>query len=237
MSIGGGFTLSPSYEPQKAVGPEVQSQHKLGFNRMFYLDANYTATSLLAIGAHIGSSRTSMVLDDDRALNGVNWGAQYNWDDHEHELRFIAGSPDIRDRYYGVYIKRFLYSKGALAPVGTYFKAGLTSHNYTIDFSNVRYISYSHLGFDEYDQLQHKHKDSIGTASYTEISMAFGKSIPVVNRVLLDIAMEGGLHAALFKPSADNWRNPTELTYDLLRERLARAHYLKFSFGLNFLLF
>ncbi len=237
FSAGMGLTVSPSLEPQQAVGPDEQPDYRTGFNRMFSADVGYTITSLVTVGLQFGTHRTSMVVDDDRALNGIHWGEQYNWDDYEHNLITIAGSPSIRDNYATLYLKRYLYSKGGLAPVGTYVKVALTQHDYTIDFSNIRYISRSNLGFDEYGQVQFKHSDSIGTAQYTELSLAFGKSIPLADRVLMDINMEAGLHSAVFRSSATNWNTPAQLTYDLLRERLARAHYLKFSFGLNVLLF
>jgi len=155
LSIGGGLSFSPSYESQTPLEADQKSKRELGWNKMWHGDIQYVIGTYSAVGLTLGSQRTSASLEDN-SLNSVHWGEQYNYDSYEHKLVGINGSPDIKDLFYGAYFKRYLFSKGSLAPVGAYIKFGAAIHNYQINFSRIRIISYSNVGFGNYETVENK---------------------------------------------------------------------------------
>jgi hypothetical protein len=237
LSIGAGITVSPSNEPQKVFAPDVHPKGQTSVNKMFHCRLQYILNSAGAIGFFAGSYNTSMVLNEYAGGNNIEWGPSRGYLKRDFRLTDIKGSPLIKDRYFGGYYKHYLSSKGALAPIGTYVRGALTIHKNDIDLSNLRMEVRSFAGFDDYNHIMYKFEQSQAASLYPEISLAMGKTIPVTSRVLFDVNMEAGFHGGLTKESEVVWYHPAPFIYDKLRERLARAHYLKFSFCFEYLLF
>jgi hypothetical protein len=243
LSIGGGLSFSPSQQPQTPLEADKRSERIFGWNKMWHGDIQYVIGTYNAVGLTFGNQRTSAIVEDN-SLNAVYWGEQYNYDSYEHRLVAISGSPDIKDLFYGAYFKRYLFSKGSMAPVGTYIKIGAVIHNYQINFSRIRIISNSNLGFGNYEILENKFEFDEGEISKLEVLAGIGKTRPIGGRILLDLSMEAGYignsgpKEVAFGLVNEKEGNPVAIMIvEQIQSRLSQVNYLKFTIGCTILLF
>ncbi len=243
--IGVDFKAGPSNEAQQALGKNSQGQYGFSLNTFLQAKIEYALGTFKTIGLSYTTHTTSAIINDDDYLNGVTWGKNVGNSsgpyDFENRIIAITGSPQISDRAYGIYYRKFLAFRGAMAPIGTYVHIGAKVHNYTIDFSNVRYHSNSYAGFDKYETRTFAHSQKVAKAMYGELDFGLGKRMPITKRLLIDYSVGGGiLTSALGEKTIKSdyrWDSPTEIGVIETRERLAKAHYFKTSIGLSLLLF
>ena len=234
LAVGINLGISPSRQPQKATTESTQEFNQFTVNRFLSTHLDYATGTYTMLGVSAGFQSTSSRVVDE-AYNSLYWGEQYNWDSYEHRLIGITGSPDIKDLNFGFYLKRFLSQKGAIAPIGSYFKFGAVAHNYSIDLSRVTLISLSQTGFGNEDVLEHKLDPTAAKVSTLEFFGTIGIARPLHDRVLLDLSMGGGY----MKPFIDdNTEGHVVSLYvlDQISTRLRRQHIVRFNFGLSFLL-
>jgi hypothetical protein len=85
----------------------------------------------------------------------------------------IEGTQDLLNLYaqgYGVYYKRFLGKKGAIAPIGSWWKFQVTQMHYrAVEILN---------------------RDNTGTAENYDFRFAFGRQTVLVSRVLFNLGIE-----------------------------------------------
>lgn len=245
LLIGVDFKVGPSNETQTQLDANSSSTYGFSLNTFLQGKIEYAVRTYETVGISYTTHSTSSVINDDDYLNGITWGKQVGTSsgpyDQEHRVIAITGSPLIQDRAIGLYYRRFLQRRGAMAPTGTYVQLGAKVHNYTIDFSNVRYHSNSYVGFGRYETKVFGHTQKVAKSTYGEVEFAVGKRVPITRRVLIDYSLGGGiLTSALGEEvikSNYRWDSPTEIGVIETRERLAKAHYFKASLGLSFLLF
>lgn len=245
LLIGFDFKAGPSNEVQTQLDVNSKGTSGLSLNTFLQAKIEYAIGSYKALGVSYTTHSTSAIINEDEYVNGITWGDNVGnssgpWD-FEHRITGITGTPLISDQAIGLYYRKFLVLHGAMAPTGTYFQIGAKVHNYTIDFSNVRYHTTSYAGLDKYETLTFGHKQKIAKVQYGELDFAIGKRVPITKRILIDYSVGGGiLTSALGEDvikSDYRWDSPTEIGVIETRERLARSHFFKSSIGLSFLLF
>ena len=235
--IGAGFDFSLSNEPQKQGDGLGESQFPITLNKAYSVQAEYVLGSFFSLGAMGGISSTSMEMGTRRYDGGVHWTDANG----EHDLRSVSGTPGISEQFFGLYAKWFLKGKGGLAPIGVYFSCGAMMHRYSFDFSNVRFHTYSEIGFGDHANYTYMFQKPKGTAQYPSVFISMGKAIPFGDRILADFAIKTGyLH------SDDSWLESSstysgettlhEYVGEDLRERVRRVYYLSYSVKLSLLL-
>ncbi len=242
FSIGGGITLSPSNQPQKVVEAGIDPKYDFSLNRSVHADLQYVIGTYNALTFTIGSMTTSANIDIDRYYsNDITWGGRTNGTP-ANELLLYTGSPKIQDLFYGLHFKRFLFGKGAIAPVGTYAQIGFNIHNYKIDYSQLRMVVSSSDDFGNRSSIEHKMEFNEAQTSKVEILAAVGKSRPITDKLLIDYCMSAGLHGPFYNDDnvsqSDYLKNPAAA--EAVKQTLVRTrqlHYLKLSITLTGLLF
>lgn len=240
LSIGGGINVSPSSHSQSSMDASTISEDARLFslNKMWHANLDYVIKKNIQMGLVVGSFNTSIGLSDEDYSN-LEWGEHSNYDSYQFELGETYGTPEISTKYLGLSIKKFKSKNGAMAPVGRFISAELNAHFVTYDFSNVRYLVKENVGFGNYEEYLSEHTSPINKATYLELSVYYGRVIPIGDRLLLEWSVGGGFMSSFFlvwyNKSNTRIASPAQMYLEQSSRRLAYAHFLKSGVSLSFL--
>jgi hypothetical protein len=232
LSVGGGLGLSS--KPQKQSTEYVGDYDEITLNKYWQADLQFAIKPYINLGVRYGGCQTSAIIDDESNNNYYQWGESVG-SDREHKLIRVNGRPGIKGTHVGVFVRQFLSNKGALAPIGAYYGAGVNQHTYDYDFSSVVFVSRSHLGLGEVGTRHWLLEDPISSGKYYEYFVELGKVIPFSERLAGDFSVKlAWLHIQNTSSSDDTQLE--EMLRDPIRDRIQGFNILNYSFKLAYLL-
>jgi predicted porin len=225
LTIGVHMKASPSFQPQRAADyPRFISINK---DMLFSLD--YAVRNKRAIGISLGSARTSA------DLVATSEGDITIGNGKKLEVYQVNGNPDIRNSYAGLDYSWFRTTKGAIAPVGAYFKLGLLVHRYSIDQSAISVLAKENY-YDDLNTYELNEKEYSFMAP--EVQLGVGKTRVLFSGLLLDYGLDLALLASNLESYViyrSNYNIEENIKAEINR-RLVRRQIINVHLGLRFAL-
>jgi hypothetical protein len=229
-TIGVRTFFSPSSEPQKMSDDYVNSPNKRSLNKGILIELQRTlgsGASFSLNGGYSGTSAQMSYLNSVRFYYDQNLPGPY---EPRYWLRLASGTPQIRDYFIGGNIRIFRKRKGALSPVGPYFEIGVKFHHIEVDCSSFKFESGVNNGWKFYT-LNFELEDPKSSRNMQEINLAFGHTIPIKKKLLLDVSVEGGYLPLQFVNQENTLKGDIE--GDVYR-RMMRKQILNYRVGLAY---
>lgn len=233
LVIGLGAEVSLSKQPQKQSNSTYRYYDASGFNRGFYVHADYVLGNYFSMGLRGGTLSTSVALPFNHFTDDLSWKDSFG----TQELTSIHGTPGIRDLSIGFYAKHFFKKSAGLAPFGTYFTWGLNIHRYRLDFSTIRFHTQGRNAWNEPVNNVYKYDKSIGNLNFKEIFIELGKARPLNDFVMIDFSIKSGFLIYGMNLPSVNGKNAVERYVDnLTLLRLRRLCYINYSLKFQLML-